>query len=358
MGLADPPRYGGAVPEDRDDDGPQRSVMSGLRERALGLGESLTARRRRPAIDQRLVLAASAVVFILATVLAARSLPPLEGDVRWGFFVAVGLLGAPTRIWLTGEEFNVLARLTNRKVSRPERIRVALIGAAANLLPLPGSVLVRAEVLRRRGASLGSIGRATATMAAMWAGTTALVAGSLLAALSERRLLGLAGAACGVAICAGATAVILRRRHLYRRGRVAAFLFAIEATFIFFGGIRMWAVMYGLGFSVGIEQATALTVAGLVTNAVGFAPAGLGIRELTTAAISPIVGLPASVGLLTAALMRLIDLTVLGPASAVLMLWRDRSPRGGQPSEDANGQTTLAAATSAVDVESMGSTEG
>jgi uncharacterized membrane protein YbhN (UPF0104 family) len=294
--------------------------------RVLRLVRGLATRRRASPANQRLVLALSAVVFVVATVAAARNLPPIEGDVRWGFFVVVGLLGVPARIWVTGEEFAALARLTGHDVGRVERLRVALVGIAANMLPLPGSILVRGEVLRRRGAKLRTIGWATAMIGAMSAATTALVAGILLAALSDRRPLGLAIAVVGAGASAGVGLAIMRRRELTQSRRQALYLFAVEVMFIGLAGLRLWGIMLGLGFSVGVEQAMALTVAGVVTAAVGFAPGGLGVRELLVAGISPIVGLPVSVGVLAAAINRLVEMVVLAPVSVGMVLHPERIP--------------------------------
>jgi hypothetical protein len=75
-----------------------------------------------------------------------------------------------------------------------------------------------------------------------------------------------------------------------------------------------------------------------VSTAVGFAPAGLGVRELAAAAISPLVGLPTSLGQLAAAINRLVELVVLAPASVA------RVARGpGSPAEvlDACGIETV-----------------
>lgn len=305
-----------------------------VRERARRLVRALTARRRVGPSHQRIALAVSAVAFIVFTIVAARSLPSIDGGVRWGFFVAVGLIGVPARTWATGEEFAILARLTGHRVGRVERLRVALVGNAANLLPLPGSVLVRAQVLRRRGATLRSIGWATAMTGIMWAGSTVLVAGILLGALSGPRLLGAALAVAGAGACVGVTAAFHRRRELTRPRWHAFNLFAIEVMFVAVGGFRLWGIMVGLGFDVGVEQAVALTVAGVVTTAVGFAPGGLGVRELMAAAISPIVGLPVSVGVLAAALNRIIQGVVLAPVTVGLLLHPERVPSEEPVSED------------------------
>lgn len=304
-------------------------MVSDLAKRAVQLGRALVTRRDVSPAHQRLVLLASAVIFVTATVFAWRSLPPIEGRVRWGVLVLVALVGVPASIWNRGAEFGAIARLTGQHVGHHERVRIAIVGTAANLLPVPGSVVVRGEVLRRRGVSLRSIGWATAVAAAVWAGSTAVVAGGLLAVMSPRHVLGSVFAFAGALVCAGATTSILRRRGLSAPWRAAASLLVVELIAIGLGGLRLWGVLAGLGYDAGFDQAVALTVAGVVSTAVGFAPGGLGVRELAAAAISPIVGLPPQIGLLAAALNRLFELVLLAPSSIGLVARRTPASPGG-----------------------------
>lgn len=305
---------------------PRPSSLPEMARRAVRLGRKLTTRRQTSPAQQRVVLGVSAVVFLGATVLAWRSLPDIDGRVHWWAFVLVAVLGVPASIWNRGAEFGAIARLTGEHIGIAERVRVAVVGTAANMLPVPGSVVVRGEVLRRRGVALRAIGWATAIAAAVWAGSTALVAGSLLAAMSEHVLLGVVLAVGGAAVCAGSTYSVVSRPSVQDPWRAMAHLVVVEVVSIVLGGLRLWGVLAGLGYSAGIDQAVALTVAGLVSTAVGFAPAGLGVRELAAAAISPLVGLPTSLGLLAAAINRLVELVVLAPASVALVVRRPGSP--------------------------------
>jgi hypothetical protein len=316
------------------------TMMAELARRAVRLGRSITSRRPVSATHQRLALVASGLVFVAATVVAWRNLPPIEGGVHWWPFVLVGVLGVPASIWNRGAEFGAVARLAGRHVGVQERVRVAVIGTAANILPIPGSVMVRGEVLRRKGVPVRTIGWATAITAAVWIGSTGLVAGGLLAALSTRHVLGAVLATGGAALCAGASWSVLRRPGVAEPGRALGHLFAVEVASIVLGGLRLWGVLAGLGYDAEIQQAVGLTVAGLVSSAVGFAPAGLGVRELAAAAISPLVGLPTSLGLLAAALNRLIELVVLSPASIGLVTRR-------LPTAAATGEAAAAQAAAA-----------
>lgn len=312
--------------------------------RVATVARGLVARRQFTPAQQRGILVVSAAAFVVATVVAARNLPPIDGEIRWFAFALVGLLGVPATLWNNGAEFGVIARLTGYRVAPLQRLRIAAIGTAANLLPIPGSILVRGETLRRRGAPLRSVGWATAMTALLWMGCTALVAGGLVAALSSNRAVGLATAAVGAVLCGGAGASVLRRDGLDRRPLVLAHIVAVELASIGIGGLRLWGVLYGIGYDAGIDEAVALTVAGVITSAVGFAPGGLGVRELAAAAISPVVGLSPAVGLLAASVNRLIELAVLSPVSIALMTHRGGlAIESASPLADADDRPAVAA---------------
>jgi uncharacterized membrane protein YbhN (UPF0104 family) len=68
-----------------------------------------------------------------------------------------------------------------------------------------------------------------------------------------------------------------------------------------------------------VAQALALSLAGSLGSAVGFLPAGLGVREVLAAGIGPLVGLPAAVSLVATAVDRVLGLVVLAAIAAVLV---------------------------------------
>jgi uncharacterized membrane protein YbhN (UPF0104 family) len=84
-------------------------------------------------------------------------------------------------------------------------------------------------------------------------------------------------------------------------------------------GGRLLLTLWGLGYSASVTQGVALSLAGSLGSAVGFLPAGLGVRELLAAGIGPIVGLPAAVSLVATAVDRVLGLVVLAAITAVLV---------------------------------------
>jgi len=61
-------------------------------------------------------------------------------------------------------------------------------------------------------------------------------------------------------------------------------------------------------------------IAAVSAAAIGFLPAGLGAREAIAAALSPIVGLQAAVGLVITAVDRIVNLLVLLMFAGVVTL--------------------------------------
>jgi uncharacterized membrane protein YbhN (UPF0104 family) len=196
--------------------------------------------------------------------------------------------------------------------------RVSVIGSAANQLPIPGSVLVRVRALRQLGSSYRKASASTAIVAFAWIGTTGVMAGGFLLTPGPR------GLGVGLLV-AGLVALIVAYAML--RGQVdesSARLLMIQALLVEAGSVvvtafRLYGILFALGFSVSVAQAMALTISAVVASAVGVFPGGLGIRELTAAAIGPLVGLPAAAAFLATAVDRLTMLVVLSLLSLLLL---------------------------------------
>jgi uncharacterized membrane protein YbhN (UPF0104 family) len=112
-----------------------------------------------------------------------------------------------------------------------------------------------------------------------------------------------------------------------RAATISSQLLVVEAASILVKAARLYVILHALHYQVGMDQAMALTMAAVVSTASGFFPGGLGATELLSAAVSPLVGIPAAVGLLAAAIDRLIQLTLLGLLSGALLKRRPRTAK-------------------------------
>ncbi len=100
--------------------------------------------------------------------------------------------------------------------------------------------------------------------------------------------------------------------------RLFVCMLSIKLLLVFMDSARIYFCFAALGVHASFAQASGLAVAGVLGSAVSIVPAGLGIREGVSAAISPIVGLEAALGFIAVFLNRLVGLSVLTPVATYL----------------------------------------
>lgn len=347
--------------------------MPGTRQqRLVGVVDGLIDRLRRPPATGRrrsLLLVAAALLFLGAMAFAVGSLPDGELHVRWPLVVLTGVVGAPALLVMNGVEYAMSARLVGHRVDRRDAMAVAVYGGAANLLPLPGTALVRLQALTRQGAGVRRAAGSTGIVAIAWLGAAGFV-GAPAAALGGTWWLAavlLAGAGATVPLVRASTTRLGRSapgapaaRHGDARaarvetaeptpgdarttagpsaavsevdaapttGRLTAELYVLEIAMIVVRGLRFWLVMLAFDLDASILTAFVLPVAGVLASALGFLPGGLGIREVIAGALSGANGDPSAVGVLTSGLDRVIALPVLSVCALALAAWERRHPR-------------------------------
>lgn len=285
---------------------------------------------RRAALEggrgRRLGLAAALVLFVGGSILGVVSLPEVEQQPRWELLAIVGLVGLPLTLALNAAEYQVTAAILGYRVPFAPALRIGVFATAANLLPLPGAVLVRARGIRKLGGSYGKIALSAGIVAMCFIGTTCLLAGGVLLASGQLGV-GSPLAAVGFVLLALAYAALAAECGL-RQGMRLLLAAAARAT----GAIvvkagRLYLVLVALGYDARATQALTLTVAAVVVTALGVFPGGVGATEVLSAALSPLVGLSSAVGFVASAVDRLISMVGLAVlAGSVLLLDR----RGGR----------------------------
>ena len=118
---------------------------------------------------RRVLLPAAAVIFLLVGVVGWRALPAGHRHLDLGAALLVLLVLAPLTTLLNGLEYVGVARLVGQQPPLRRALHVAVLGTAANLLPVPGAVLVRVDALRRGGSSVGRSTAASVCAAFLWA---------------------------------------------------------------------------------------------------------------------------------------------------------------------------------------------
>lgn len=293
--------------------------------------EQVVARVARPRQlspnGRRLGLAAAAALFAVTAFLGVENLDDL-GDTNWWLIIAAFAVGVPITVWLNAQEFRASATLVGATIPMRKAITVTIIGSAANLLPIPGSTVVRLRALTNAGARLGRAATSTATIGVLWLAVSFTLAG--IGSLADGRIgVGSAFTFIGAVGLAGG-AVLTKRSsdagdgagHPGRWSMYARIL-AIEVGFVLTGGLRYLALLHGIGADATLGQALALTISGSMATAASFFPGGLGIRELLAGATGPLVALPAATSLVVSVIDRIGWTAMLGVAAIVLSIVGD-----------------------------------
>lgn len=283
------------------------------------------AKLRRPSGRSRqVVLGVAAVAFLVLALLSWREFPRDQATgVRWPVLLVAGVLGPSITIWLNASEFRLQAALAGQTRARADALRISVLSTAANLLPLPGAVLVRGQSLVAGGATLGRVAAITAGTGLLWLATSFFV-GAIGLLANGLGAVGWGAAVAGL-VCAGVGARTLATSPSdVVTPPLIGRLLCVEVGITVVSAVRFAVVLYGLGIRVTLFQGMAITVTGALANAAGVFPAGLGLREALTAGVSVLVDLPAAAGYAAAATDRIMGLSVLTLAAVVLM----RVPQG------------------------------
>ncbi len=281
---------------------------------------------RRSPTTQRVVLVAACAAFVVMAAIAIVTFPnEPEPEPRWALLALVGIGGPLVTVLLNGLEYVQQGRLLGRRIAVGDALRVSVLGTAANLAPLPGSVLVRTRALVDEQTGLKRAAGTTVTVGLAWLAASALAAG-VLQPFAGRSVIGAVLVVVGLGLFGvvyGLVRGAVGSGALARLGAIAA----VELATVAVGALRLAGFVAGMGFDVSADQAVGLTLAGVLASATGIFPAGIGVREGLVAAASPLLDLPAAVGLAAAAADRVAGLIVLAVLAAVIVGRRTESPQ-------------------------------
>ncbi len=239
-------------------------------------------------------------------------------DVRWHVLALVLLIGGPATLWVNVMEFRISAVLVGQRAPWSRSLRIAVLSAASNLLPVPGSVVVRAGALREGGSPAPASVAATGVVGLTWLGVGAVVA-SLGLGFADARWLAATFAAGGTVLL-GAAAWISTSIHPGKGLRTWLAVVGVESAAIGITAIRLALIMSSLGVSSALRGGAALAVSGAIASAIGVVPGGLGVRETVAALIGTAVGVTPSIGFLASAIDRIVDLAWYAPLALALLV--------------------------------------
>ena len=300
------------------------ALSDGLRRLAAIRSWAATPARRRIAYLVALG------IFVGSTVTAWQALPADRGEIDWALVGLAALLVVPGAL-VNAEEYRVSARILGQDVPLLAALRVSIIAAAFNLLPIPGSVIVRTSALARGGSTTTQAVTSTLAVGVAYIGVALVIVAGVQVGATPGSAAGVA--AVGAAMLAVASVLIRRMARPGTAGGHLRTLVVVEALSVVVKAARLLLTIRALGFDPSVAQATSLSLATVAASAIGIFPGGLGIRELLAGLIAPAVDLPAAVGLVGTSFDRVIGLATLSVlAAAVLVATRERLPTGGDAS--------------------------
>jgi len=289
-------------------------------------------RAKRSSRSHRILLAIALTMFTGGLIVAFLNLPELPASPNWELLFPVALIGAPLTLLCNVAEYQISGSLIGYRIPFVPAVRVSVVAAAANILPLPGSLLVRTQAIRGMGVRTAKALQTTAIVGLGFVATAACLAGVFLI-MGSRLPLGAFVGTIGVALLT-VTAYATITLAGVRLGSVLIIrLVTIEAASVIVKALRLYLVLKALQLDVELGQAMALAVGGVIGTATGFFPGGLGIAEVLSAGISPLVGLPSALGLLATAVDRVIQLVVLAILTGIMALHQPKTTVDAPPSD-------------------------
>lgn len=272
---------------------------------------------------RRILFGLTTVFFVAVVVLSVRALPEIEGGLRWD---AVALIAVPTYLVvlaLMAMQYVVSARIGGLHVGFRAAAPVAVLSTAANFLPIPGAVLMRAGAMQREGVSAG---RALGSAALV--GLSRLGGAGVLAAAT----LALAGrwTAATVAIGVGAAGTAAYALGVWRlaqidRTRILMLGLAVGLAMAAVSSIALWLATVAMRSAVDPAQATAISSSGALADAVGVLPGGLGLRESLAAGIAATTGTAAAVGSVATLIVRFVSTVMLAVSAGAIAVTRQEA---------------------------------
>lgn len=290
--------------------------------RVLQYLSGIRSAARRSEKARKILMGLALVAFLAMGAVALKNYPSdVAQSPNWVLLVAIGIVGPTLTVLANSEEYRVQGRMVDVPIGRIKAVQVTVVATAANLLPIPGSLVVRTQALSSTAGYRAAI-RTTTMAGAVWLFATVLLGGVSLLFIG----LPLVGA---LLILVGSLGLVLcgwyMRRTTPRWRRRLLELFLVETATSVIGAARLLVILLALGLDVSVGQAVALTMSGVIASATGIFPAGLGVREAVAAGIASAVSLPASLGFVATAADRIAGLVVLAVASGAILVMKPTS---------------------------------
>lgn len=254
------------------------------------------------------VLLAALACFLLAMFFSLATL-----DLRWTDlslpWLVLSLLVSLPAVILNANELQLLARAGGRRLTLLSAVEVTSLGTLANVLPVPGALILRAKALSGAGVSTGRASIVLFAGSTLWIGVSAGVITLLFADHPAAAPL----AVFAMAVTAGS--LMFLRRGSGTGGALAAVAVRLSMTLL--AGARTWLCMAMLGFEADFLLALGYSACNVLGAVVGVVPGGLGVAEGAGALLALLLRQQPTVAVLALGASRVVGLLAAGLAFGV-----------------------------------------
>lgn len=271
-----------------DDDGAPfgRSGLAGSAQKVLGLLD----RKRSSPRAKRTLMAVAMVFFLAISIPSFSTLQDGRAFRPWVLPLLI-LVTTPLTVLANAAEYRVMGSIGGHRISWRDSTQLTILAAAANLLPLPGGVVVRTQALRNKGSSYKRALAANLAAGLAWIAAGGLGMGALLVWQRERRILAFA-LMVGSLVMIGGLWKLLQRANPDHATLHLGRLLSVEAGVVAVSSLRLWLAFYLIGYNARPAQAVVMSGSVILAAAVGIFPAGLGLREALAGIIAVAVDMP------------------------------------------------------------------
>lgn len=272
-----------------------------------------------PLIRKRILYCAM-TFFVGGIILSLKAQPDILQNVSAGPVIPI-ILFTLISFCLATQEFLLTVNLCGKKLSFFHAFETIVMGNAANMLPLPGNVMVKVSRLKSIGIHYKHGTSVTILMAVSGLGIVFTYAGFWLVWLSLTEI-GILLLGMGVVIL---LLTCLQFSRLFGRQRAIILkLVIIRFLQIILHGARFFFCLLALGITGGFAQASVLTVSSVLSSIIAIVPAGLGIQEILAAGIGPLIGLTAASAFLISSLNRILEICTVFILSGGLTIYEKK----------------------------------
>jgi len=255
----------------------------------------------------------ASLIFIGGLVFSFRSQPEIFSNLSWAPVIFLMVVLVPMTLFTNAVEVLYLGQLTKQGFRLPEAFSISILANAANLLPIPGGLLVKTGALKAKGNTLKTSFGATIAIALIWLAVSFIYSGAWLVSYV------LWAALIFMVIGFVTFAVMLIFAQRLGVDHILFFkILVLKVVATLIATLRLMVCLMALGVSADFAKSAVMSAASVISSAALIFPGGLGFREFVTAGLGEIIGISAAYGYMAAVLNRFAGIAVLAPVAMTL----------------------------------------